>query len=66
MGGLTRVDRTLEMPGPYTVQLSPDEYRCFVLDWPETQDKYVVGFSSNPRKKPTGLSVTVASICRTL
>ncbi len=46
--GLTRVDRSLNFPAPYTVQEAPDDYRCFVLDWPETEDKYVTGFRVVP------------------
>ena len=34
--GLTRVDRTLQLEAPYTPTLTPDEYRCFLMDWPET------------------------------
>ncbi len=47
-GGLSRVDRTLGLPAPYTVQHSPDDYRCFVLDWPEATDKFVTGFRVVP------------------
>ena len=47
-GGLTRVDRTLSLPAPYTVQGRPDDYRCFVIDWPEATDKYVTGFRVVP------------------
>src|SRR5439155_21567275 len=32
IGGLTRVDRTLSLPEPYTPRNRPDDYRCFVLD----------------------------------
>ena len=32
---LSRVDVTLEMPVDYTAQMEPDDYRCFLLDWPE-------------------------------
>jgi hypothetical protein len=46
--GLTRVDRTLAMPIVYTPQVSPDEYRCFVIDWPETTTRYVTGFAAKP------------------
>ena len=46
--GLTRVDNTLMMPVNYTPQLSPDEYRCFVIDWPYQQDMYVTGFNTKP------------------
>lgn len=45
---LSRVDRTLEMPAAYTPAKSPDDYRCFVLDWPETATKYVTGFGVRP------------------
>jgi len=47
-GGLPRVDRTLGLPAPYTVQNSPDDYRCFVIDWPESSDKFVTGFRVKP------------------
>ncbi len=47
-GGLTRVDRTLALPAPYTPTLSPDEYRCFLLDWPDAATRYVSGFRANP------------------
>jgi len=45
---LSRVDRTLEMAAAYTATVTPDEYRCFVLDWPETTTKFVTGFGANP------------------
>ncbi len=41
-------DVILEMPSVYTPVVEPDEYRCFVLDWPETQDTYVVGYDVDP------------------
>lgn len=46
--GLTRVDRMLFMPGAYTPQLYPDDYRCFLMDWPETNDQFVTGFRAVP------------------
>jgi hypothetical protein len=46
--GLSRVDFSLAMPEPYTPQISPDDYHCFMLDWPETTEKYVTGFSLTP------------------
>jgi hypothetical protein len=45
---LTRVDQTLTMPQAYTPQTSPDDYRCFVLDWPETTRQWVTGFRAVP------------------
>lgn len=46
--GLTRVDRTLSMSEAYTPQKEPDDYRCFVLDWPETTQKFLTGFRAKP------------------
>ncbi len=47
-GGLPRVDVELAMPVAYSPRLSPDEYRCFVLDWPQTDVSYVTGFVAKP------------------
>jgi len=41
-------DVVLEMPTLYTPTAEPDEYRCFVLDWPEDEDTYVVGYDVDP------------------
>jgi hypothetical protein len=46
--GLTRVDTSLSMSAPYTPTLSPDDYHCFLLDWPSTTDTYVVGMQVRP------------------
>src|SRR5439155_15290894 len=46
--GLTRVDLHLEMPVEYTQAQNPDEYRCFLIDWPSTTNQYVTGFRANP------------------
>jgi hypothetical protein len=46
--GLTRVDLTMPMPQAYVPQKSPDDYRCFVLDWPKDAPQYVVGFQARP------------------
>lgn len=45
---LSRVDISLGMPEPYTPTMVPDEYRCFVLDWLETETKYITGFNIQP------------------
>jgi hypothetical protein len=45
---LTRVDRTLKMVAPYMPVKTPDDYRCFIMDWPEATDTYVTGFRANP------------------
>lgn len=46
--GLKRIDLTLQMKKPHTVAKSPDEYRCFVVDWTPKTVKYVTGFQVNP------------------
>jgi hypothetical protein len=46
--GLSRVDVTLGLAEAYTPKLSPDEYRCFVLDWPATEKTNVTGFGVTP------------------
>jgi hypothetical protein len=46
--GLSRIDLTLAMPEPYTPQNEPDDYRCFLLDWPEQTTMYVTGIGLNP------------------
>ena len=45
---LSRVDVTLEMDTPYTPSVMPDEYRCFVLDWSETETRFITGFDITP------------------
>ena len=45
---LTRTDLTIEMPLDYVMQQSPDEYRCFLIDWPEDTQKYITGFGAKP------------------
>ncbi len=47
MGELSRVDMTLGMHAAYTPTVSPDEYRCFVLDGPES-NLYVTGLRAIP------------------
>ena len=46
--GLSRVDATISMPEVYTPQYEPDDYRCFLIEWPEDQTKYVTGFRAIP------------------
>jgi hypothetical protein len=45
---LSRTDLTIAMPQAYTPVLSPDEYRCFLMDWPLTTDTHITGFSVDP------------------
>jgi mono/diheme cytochrome c family protein len=44
---LPRTDVTLSVPEPYTPQLDPDDYRCFVMEWTEGTS-YVTGFEVHP------------------
>jgi len=48
MPSLSRVDATMAMPAMYTPQSDPDDYHCFVLDWPSTDVEYVTGFRATP------------------
>ncbi len=41
---LSRVDSTLTMAASYTPAIHPDDYHCFLLDWPEAATKYITGF----------------------
>ncbi|MEM6994251.1 MAG: monooxygenase [Myxococcota bacterium] len=53
--GLTRIDKTLSMPTEYSVTQSPDDYRCFLIPWPEeyTTTQYVSGFGADPGNDKT-------------
>jgi len=46
--GLSRVDLSLEMPEMYSQQILPDDYRCFLIDWPADQTEFITGFRANP------------------
>jgi len=46
-GSLSRVDRTLPIQTPYTPN-GTDDYRCFLVDWPETTTKFITGFGVKP------------------
>ena len=46
--GLSRVDVSLTLPEPYEPQLQPDDYRCFVMDWPYDEPNYITGFQVTP------------------
>ncbi|MFZ5476437.1 MAG: hypothetical protein ACOZNI_06630 [Myxococcota bacterium] len=50
--GLTRVDHELALPEPYTPTGSPDDYRCFAVDWPEAEAKWITGFDVSPDNVP--------------
>lgn len=49
--GLPRVDRTVAMSEPYTPAPKDgtiDDTRCFLLDWPEDETRYVTGLGVEP------------------
>ncbi len=46
--GLSRIDRTITMPVPYAPTQGPDDYRCFLVDWPDTELTYVTGVGVKP------------------
>jgi len=46
--GLSRVDLTVTMAEEYTPTLYPDDYRCFILNWPLDVTRYVAGIRLVP------------------
>ncbi len=46
--GLDRVDFELPMPEAYTPQQDPDDYRCFLLEWPASETSFITGFQAVP------------------
>jgi hypothetical protein len=46
--GLPRVDQLLAMPEAYTPARSPDDYHCFLIDWPEAGTTYMTGLDIVP------------------
>jgi hypothetical protein len=46
--GLSRVDYSMQMPEPFTPNQSPDDYRCFLLDWMPATTTYVTGLGVRP------------------
>jgi len=49
--GLPRVDVSLPLPVPFTPAPNADTYRCFVMDWPAQQTKFITGLSIEPGNK---------------
>lgn len=45
---LSRVDLVVPMTQPFAPTRSPDEYRCFVLDWPKAEATYITGYALEP------------------
>lgn len=48
---LTRVDLSLPLKEPFTPTQSPDQYRCFLIDWPFDAPKYITGYELRPGQK---------------
>lgn len=42
--GLEKADLTLTLPVAYVPTKTPDDYRCFVVDWPQTSTTYITGY----------------------
>jgi Copper type II ascorbate-dependent monooxygenase, C-terminal domain len=45
---LSRIDETIQMAEPYTPQIRPDDYRCFLIDWPVADTTYITGVGVEP------------------
>ncbi|GDX81793.1 hypothetical protein LBMAG42_36040 [Deltaproteobacteria bacterium] len=48
VASLSRVDETLTLPLPYTPTATPDDYRCFLVDWPVDHTTHVTGYLVHP------------------
>lgn len=45
---LARVDFEVALPAAYTPIQGPDDYRCFPLEWPYEETKFITGLSIEP------------------
>jgi mono/diheme cytochrome c family protein len=45
---LSRVDVTVPMPVAWTPSKQPDDYRCFLIPWTETEATYITGYRVVP------------------
>jgi len=41
-------DLSLEISEPYTPTMEPDDYRCFLVPWPEAETTYITGYQVVP------------------
>ncbi len=48
---LTRVDLSLPLSEPFTPTQAPDQYRCFLADWPHDVAKFITGYELKPGQK---------------
>ena len=44
-------DVAIELPVAYTPTIAPDEYRCFLIPWPEDQDAFITAMTVTPGSK---------------
>ena len=51
-GLLDNPNLTLTMAAPFTPTERPDHYRCFVLPWPYSEDRFITGFNVRAGNKP--------------
>ncbi len=52
IASLSRTDLTLALPEPYRPELEPDDYRCFILDWPHDDPMFLTGVEIDPDNAP--------------
>jgi len=65
VGGLSRVDVTIEMPEPYTLETEPgktDDFRCFLIDWPLDREVFVTGINPVPGNREIVHHLIVAAV----
>jgi hypothetical protein len=44
-------DLELALPVAYTPTIAPDEYRCFTVDWPAAEERFVTAFKAAPGER---------------
>lgn len=65
VGGLSRVDVSVEMREGYTPQPAAgrvDDFRCFVLDWPHAEPAFVTGLMPVPGERQLVHHLVVATL----
>ena len=65
VGGLSRVDVTLEVAETYTLQPQPgraDDFRCFLVDWPVDREVFITGLNPVPGNRAIVHHLIVAAL----
>jgi Copper type II ascorbate-dependent monooxygenase, C-terminal domain len=57
-----KADMVVQMPEPYLPTVSPDEYRCFVLPWEQTDDAFITGYDVRAGNRAMVHHVTIAAV----